>query len=570
MAKRSRKLLLCSVAFLLGLTSALLCLVGRQLLVEAQADTIVTLDPLDAEVSVGATTTVEILVMNVTDLHDVDLTVVFDPALLEVVDADPDEPDIQIQPGSFLTPTVTEESTVYQEDGEIHFSSQVTSSESVSGTGVLATITFQGKASGESALEFVEEDVALKDPEGQFISATLQSGHVTVLGEGTPTDTTTPTHTPTATQTPTVGPTTPATPTPTPDLTPTATSTAGPTHTPTATPLPAAPTATPETRVLQAWPDRSVGVASGSLENPTAHSQARMLAFGVWRASAGDVVRARTYLDLPLDVFPPGTEVLQATLYVYVDSGTNAGEGTFGVYRVLNPWQEDGWSDDEAAWPALSTSPIAVTEARFGTPTPTLPTPTPTATSATTSRSAKVSHLALADSNTPTVTPPASPLDTPTPPTLTPRTPTPSTPTPSTPTPLTPTPFAPSSASEVVLGQLTETWLTWDVTALLRAWLAGEVPDYGLALASAPHADADPETAGDLIVAHWLTAEDVSTKPYIIAEFKVHPVTPTPTPVAILPPAGSHSGWGAVGLLLAGAAMLILGLAVRRRRGSTG
>jgi hypothetical protein len=303
-----------------------------------------------------------------------------------------------------------------------------------------------------------------------------------------------------------------------------------------------------------------------------AHSDAQMLAFGVWRASAGDVVRARTYLSLPLDVFPPGTEVLRATLHVYVDNGTGAGEGTFGAYRVLDPWQEDGWGDDEATWPALSTSPIAVTEARLGTPTPTLstPTPTPTPTSATTSRSAKVSHLALADSNTPSATSPASPLDTPTPPTSTPRTPTPRTPTPSTPTPLTPTPSAPSSASGVVLEQVAETWLTWDVTALLRAWLAGEVPDYGLALASAPHADADPETAGDLIVAHWLTAEGVNTKPYIIAEFKVHPVTPTPTPVAILPPAGSHSGWGVMGLLLAGVAMLILGLAVRRRRGSTG
>jgi hypothetical protein len=565
MANRSLKLLLlCSIAFLLGLAGVLLCLIGPQIFVEAQDDTIVTFAPLHAEVGVGATTTVDIRIENVTGLHYVDLYLTFDPALLEVVDADLDESGVQIQPGSFLTPAVTEGNTVYQADGEIYFASQMTSSESVSGTGVLATIMFHGKASGESDIEFVEEDVVLEDFAGQPISATVQNGHVTVLGEGAPTDTTTPTHTPTATQTPTAGPTTPATSTPTPDLTPTATSTTGPTHTPTATSLPAAPTATPETRVLQAWPDRSVGVASGSLESPAADSDARMLAFGVWRASAGDVVRARTYLDLPLDVFPPGTEVLRATLYVYVDNSTGAGEGTFGVYRVLDPWQEDGWDDDEATWPTLSTSPIAVIKARFGTPTPTLPTPTPTPTSATTSRSAKVSHLALADSNTPTATSPASPLDTPTPPTSTPRTPTPSSP-----TPRTPTPSAPSSASEVVLGQVTETWLTWDVTALLRAWLAGEVPDYGLTLASAPHADAGPETAGDLIVAHWLTAEGVNTKPYIIAEFKVHPVTPTPTPVAILPPAGSHPGWGAVGLLLAGAAMLVLGLAVRRRRGST-
>ena len=117
----------------------------------------------------------------------------------------------------------------------------------------------------------------------------------------------------------------------------------------------------------------------------------------------------------------------------------------------------------------------------------------------------------------------------------------------------------------MALQQGAGTWLTWDVTALMRAWQAGEATNHGLALAPAPDPDADPETTGDLLVAHWLPADDPSTRPYLIVEFEVHPVTPTPTPVPILPPAGGTVGWWGAGLLLVGVVLLALGLAVRRR-----
>lgn len=116
----------------------------------------------------------------------------------------------------------------------------------------------------------------------------------------------------------------------------------------------------------------------------------------------------------------------------------------------------------------------------------------------------------------------------------------------------------------MALQQGAGTWLTWDVTALMRAWQAGEATNHGLALAPAPDPDADPETTGDLLVAHWLPADDPSTRPYLIVQFEVHPVTPTPTPVPILPPAGGTVGWCGAGLLLVGVVLFVLGLAVRR------
>ena len=471
----------------------------------------------------------------------------------------------------------------------------------------------------------------------------------------------------------------------------------------------------PSPRSLQLWPDHTVGVTSGLLEGMPAHADSQVLPFGVHRFSADDVVRARTYLNFPLDVFPPGTEIVRATLHVYVDSASDAGEALFGAYRVLEPWEEEGWGEDPTTWPALLTVPIAATTARFDALTPAdtsrpfskpaghglLQTATVTVTidppsvnvapGATTEVDIYIENVTglysadvfltfdpdflevvdadpttpddveiqpgdflnpdfvednvvfqgdgeiyfaiyqdgpasgsgvlatitfragedvgtsdidlddvfLGDYNddpivagihiqdgsvtvvdpTPTATPtpvptsasisipgvtptsPTSPL--PTPPPFTSPTPTVPSPTSPLPTP-TSTSSLPLAVPAVALQQGAATWLTWDVTALMRAWQAGEATNHGLALAPAPDPDADPETTGDLLVAHWLPADDPSTRPYLIVEFEVHPVTPTPTPVPILPPAGGTVGWWGAGLLLVGVVLFVLGLAVRR------
>jgi len=345
-------------------------------------------------------------------------------------------------------------------------------------------------------------------------------------------------------------------------------------------------------RVLQVWPDRSVGVTSGLLEGPTVYTATQVFPFGVARASNDSPVYARTYLGFPLDVFPPGTEVLRATLYVYVDSGSRPGEATMGAYRVLAPWEEGELGGDPEAWPRLLTSPVADTSARVSAAAPTVSVPTPVTTDTPTPASTPTltdseismlfsrpaGHMSFSPAAqtsptptsstsplpTPTSTPPTSPLPTPTP---TPAASTPTfspDPTPTLTVTLTPTPTPPPSPAGPALQvePVSGTWLTWDVTALVRAWLMGEIPEHGLALGPAPAPDAEPNTAGDLLVARWIAANDPSTRPYLIAEFEVHPVTPTPTSESgpVLPPAGGSAGWDAVGILFLGAFLLILGL----------
>jgi len=184
-------------------------------------DTMVFIDPSSREVTVDATTTVNIRIDNVTNLFGAEVHLKFDPpTLLEVVDADSGVAGVQIQPGTFLKPHFTAQNVVYQASGEIHFAiSQGPGDAPVSGSGVLATITFKGVGVGTSTLSFT--NVILAAPGGVPISTGTQGGSVTVAGEETPTPTTGPSPTPTLV--PTAGPS----PTPTPGSAPTATPPSG-------------------------------------------------------------------------------------------------------------------------------------------------------------------------------------------------------------------------------------------------------------------------------------------------------------------------------------------------------
>jgi len=186
--------------------------------------TMLSISPASSTVAVGATTTVNIHVANVTGLIGAEVHLTFDSASLQVVDADPNMAGVQIQPGTFLKPDFMAQNAVDEAAGTINFSiAQI--SLPVDGSGVLATITFKGKAAGTSAVSFAT--VTLSDQDGRVINTGAQGGNVTVDGPivTPPTDTPTPTPTPTGTLAPTptgtLAPTPTGTLTPTPSVTPT-------------------------------------------------------------------------------------------------------------------------------------------------------------------------------------------------------------------------------------------------------------------------------------------------------------------------------------------------------------
>ncbi len=186
---------------------------GAESEVAVQGAATVSLDPPAATVGVGETVVVNIRIQDVTDLFGADVRLQYDPAIVEVVDANTLVPGTQISSGDF--PDISSgrgfvaQNTVNPDEGTIGYAMTLLSPATpVSGSGTLASVTFRGKASGRSDITFTS--VLLSDASANQIPASKSDGSVTVSG-GPPAPTATLPPEPTASPTP--GPT----PTPSPD-----------------------------------------------------------------------------------------------------------------------------------------------------------------------------------------------------------------------------------------------------------------------------------------------------------------------------------------------------------------
>ncbi len=201
--------------------------------------TTVSLRPVRAEISMGETLDVEVLINNVSGLYGVDVVLSFEPTIVEVVDFDPDHEGVQVKPGQFPQPDFLAENEVINDFGTIWYAvSQVSPREPANGSGVVMTIRFRGKSPGITEIQIV--DVTLSDSGGLQIPVEASlGGEITVLELGVTPVQPSPTLSPSPMATPTYSPSPPATqmqPTPTLARTPTASPTQEP-ETPTATPL---------------------------------------------------------------------------------------------------------------------------------------------------------------------------------------------------------------------------------------------------------------------------------------------------------------------------------------------
>ncbi len=168
----------------------------------AQSGTVVRPQLLASAVAVGGTVDVQILVENVTDLFGVQARVHFDPAVLEVVDSDPARAGVQVVLGPFVTPDYEVVNQVDAAGGIVEFGYSQMHTQAVSGSGVIATITFRGRAPGVSALTL--DNVVFAHTNGDPIALSTQGSELQVTGGSgdSPTPTTiSPVATPTPTAT---------------------------------------------------------------------------------------------------------------------------------------------------------------------------------------------------------------------------------------------------------------------------------------------------------------------------------------------------------------------------------
>lgn len=128
--------------------------------------------PTSGQLSVNGAGDVEIRLENANSLYGLQFYIQFDPAMLQVQDADPEREGIQIVPGALPAPDFAVRNIVDNSRGIIDYAVvQLNPREPAHGSGVVATIRFQGIGTGTSPLTFLQAKLA--DPDGQELPVQL-------------------------------------------------------------------------------------------------------------------------------------------------------------------------------------------------------------------------------------------------------------------------------------------------------------------------------------------------------------------------------------------------------------
>ena len=156
----------------------------------------VALGSLVLEIAAGQTEPLSVTVADVQDLYGLEIHLRFDPAVVQVADADPSKDGIQVAAGDFLSADFVAQNQVDNQAGSIDYAvTQVNPNEPKSGSGTLLVIRFQGGAAGgASPLEVTSGLLTTRD--GDLLPVTFASGEVRV--KGTPAVAGSATATPTA------------------------------------------------------------------------------------------------------------------------------------------------------------------------------------------------------------------------------------------------------------------------------------------------------------------------------------------------------------------------------------
>jgi len=133
----------------------------------------------------GVRIEVPVEIRNVQALYALDITIKFDPSILNVEDVDASKSGVQIALGQFLDPGLVLFNTVDNQNGTIHFvMTQINPSEPKSGSGNLVVIYFKGIQEGKSELSFT--NIQLSDRNGMQIAAGEVDAAITI-SSGVPT-----------------------------------------------------------------------------------------------------------------------------------------------------------------------------------------------------------------------------------------------------------------------------------------------------------------------------------------------------------------------------------------------
>lgn len=246
----------------------------------------ITMSPSNIYLNVGDAVAITVIMNSGVNIHEVNLALAYDPAVVQVVDAQASQPGVQVLQGPF--PATSGSGTTLQNAaaaGLIAYQYVLPGSEMDEGFGTIFTVQFIALAEGDAGLSWqttqvVDASGVPSNLAGTAAALTVGSATPTPGLTNTPTTTSTPTSTPVvaATETPTVGATATPEATGTSEATETAVATVTVTVTPATTTTPkVTPTAKitvientnqgkpPQSGVDPAQSDRAGGLPSAGI-----------------------------------------------------------------------------------------------------------------------------------------------------------------------------------------------------------------------------------------------------------------------------------------------------------------
>jgi len=144
---------------------------------------IVRPDPAALSVAAGQTQTVAVVAVGVADLYGIDVRASFDPALIEIVDADPAHDGVQMTPGVLPQPDFVAINVVDNAAGTLRYATtQINPTPPAAGDGVVFRLQVRGKAAGVSPLRI--DLVEMANRSGELLGVTTQDAAITVTGAG--------------------------------------------------------------------------------------------------------------------------------------------------------------------------------------------------------------------------------------------------------------------------------------------------------------------------------------------------------------------------------------------------
>jgi hypothetical protein len=164
-------------------------------------EALVCTDPVRLEIGAGQIETLQILLMNADKIYGIDLQATFDPAVVEVVDADSEQTGVQMQSGVFPKPDFSVRNLADNKTGTLRYVvTQLKPTPPASGTGIILMVHFLGKTQGSSSkLTFTTAVIA--DRRGNKQPVTTRWAELVIVAPKPSTPTPHPTHTPHPTRT---------------------------------------------------------------------------------------------------------------------------------------------------------------------------------------------------------------------------------------------------------------------------------------------------------------------------------------------------------------------------------